>query len=225
MAKAKSQTIEQEIVSSPTRPPRYHPFFTVRDADGNEERFFTHAFRTAYAAHYWLTTIITACTERGCTQNWKSPVRLVFTDPTTNRTLEVKEDALEDLIEYTPTREEQEWTPSYPQSQQLDRVSNFWDWQTRLSSPMPTSEPEEQPTSTPEPKKRSPAPNRHKTTKAPSDPNLITVAQMAAEAGIPANKARQILRKAGFTKPTNGWTYDKKDPQIQKIRDLFGKSS
>ena len=223
MAKAKSQTIEQEMVSSPTRPPRYHPFFTVRDADGNEERFFTHAFRTAYAANHWLTTIITACTERGCTQNWKSPVRLVFTDPETQRTLEVKEDAIEDLIEYEPTKEEQEWTPPYPDSAQLARVSNFWDWQTRLSSPMPTSKPEEQQTTTPKPAKRSPAPNRHKTTKAPSDPNSITVAQLAAETNIPANKARQILRKAGMKKPAQGWTYTKNDPQIQKIRDLFAK--
>lgn len=225
MARAKHPAIEQEMVSSPTRPPRYHPFFTVRDSDGNEERFFTHAFRTAYAAHYWLDTIITACTERGCTQNWKSPVRLVFTDPETNRTLEVKEDRIEDLIEYNPTKEEQEWTPPYPDSAQLARVSQFWDWQMRLSSPMPTSEPEEQPTSTPEPKKRQPAPNRHKTTKAPSDPNSVTVAQLAAEANIPANKARQILRKAGFTKPAQGWTYAKNDPQIQKIRGLFASSS
>lgn len=214
-----AKTIEAEYVSSPTRNPRYHPSFTIRDDQGQEERFFTHAFRTAYAAHYWLTTIITACTERGCTQNWKSPVRLVFTDPTTNRTLEVKEDAIEDLIEYEPTQQESQWTPPYPQSQQLARVSRFWDWQRTLSSPTPTSEPEEQPKSTPK------APNRHKTTKAPPSPDQITVAQLAQEANIPSNKARQILRKAGFQKPANGWTYSKNDPQVQKIRDLFGKSS
>lgn len=221
MAKAKTLGIEAECVSSPNRNPRYHPFFTVRDSDGNQERFFTHAFRTAYAAHYWLTTVITACTERGCTQNWKSPVRLVFTDPETNRTLEVKEDRIEDLIEYNPTKEEQEWIPPYPDSAQLDRVSQFW--QEMFSYHTSTSE--EQPTSTPEPKKRAPAPNRHKTTKAPDDPNQVTVAQMAAEANIAANKARQILRKAGMQKPANGWTYQKDDPTIKTIRDLFGKSS
>lgn len=223
MAKKTNSGIEQEMVSSPTRPPRYHPFFTVRDADGNEERFFTHAFRTAYAAHHYITTIITACTERGCTQNWKDDTRVTITDPETQRSLILYEDRIEDLIEYTPTREEQAWTPPYPDSAQLDRVSRFWDWQTRLSSPMPTSEPEEQPTSTPEPKKRQPAPNRHKTTKQPADPNQVTVAQLASEAGIPANKARQILRKAGMKKPEGGWTYAKNDPQIQKIRDLFAK--
>lgn len=223
MARAKPQTIEQEMVSSPTRPPRYHPFFTVRDADGNEERFFTHAFRTAYAAHYWFETIITACTERGCTENWKTDTTVVYTDPETGKSLILHEDRIEDIIEYTPTKEEQEWTPPYPDSAQLERVSRFWDWQTRLSSLMPTSEPEEQQTTTPKPAKRSPAPNRHKTTKAPSDPNSITVAQLAAEANIPANKARQILRKAGMKKPEGGWTYAKNDTQIQKIRDLFAK--
>jgi hypothetical protein len=223
MAKTKHSGIEQEMVSSPTRPPRYHPFFTVRDSDGNEERFFTHAFRTAYAAHYWLDMIITACTERNCHQNWKSPTRLLFTDPETNRSLEIKEDRIEDLIEYEPTKEEKLWIPPYPQSQQLNRLSNFWDWQKTFLCPTNTSEPEEQPKSTPKPKKRQPAPNRHKTTKAPVDPNQVTVAQMAAEANIPANKARQILRKAGMKKPEGGWTYAKNDPTIKTIRDLFAK--
>lgn len=207
-------SIEAEYISSPTRTPRYHPFFTVLDADGQQERFFTHAFRTAYAAHYWINSILTACTDRGCTVNWQSPVKVVFTDPETQRKLIVKEDRIEDLIEYKPHREESEWTPPYPDSAQLNRVSQFWQ---ETSSPTP------EPKSTSETPKRQPAQNRHKTTKAPSDPNQVTVAQLAQEANIPANKARQILRKAGMQKPPTGWTYAKNDPTVKTICDLLGK--
>lgn len=222
MARAKS--IEQEIVSSPTRPPRYHPFFTVRDSDGNEERFFTHAFRTAYAAHYWLTTIITACAD-SCTTSWKDEYTLVFTHTDTGHTLSIREHRLEDVIEYEPTKEEAEWTPPYPDSAQLDRLTHFWDQRSLISHNTASEENTTDSSQEPEPSKKPSkpkTPNRHKSQKeAPS--GMTTVAILAAEAGIPANKARQMLRKAGIKKPEGGWTFKTNDPTVKKIIELFGK--
>jgi hypothetical protein len=208
--------MEKELVSSPRRLCRYHPFFSTYDADGNQERFFTRAFRTAYAAHHWITTIFEAAELRKCQFNWKDDTRLTITDPQTNRTLVLHEHNIQDLIEYVPTQEESQWTPPHSDSAQLSRLSRFW--QKTLSSPTPTFEREERPRITYE------APNRHKTTKAPPSPNQVTVAQLAQEYNIPSNKARQILRKAGMTKPANGWTYGKDDKMVQTIRNLFGNS-
>lgn len=224
MAKTKTSGIEAGYVSSPTRTPRYHPFFSTKDSDGQEIRFFTHAFRTAYEAHYWLDTIMTACAD-SCTQSWKDEYTLVFTHTDTGHTLSIREHHLEDVIEYEPTKEEAQWTPPYPDSAQLDRLTHFWD-QRSLAS-MNTDSEENTTDSSPEPEpskkpSRAKTPNRHRTQK-PAEKGMTTVAILAAEAGIPANKARQMLRKAGIKKPEGGWTFKTNDPTVKTITDLFAK--
>lgn len=221
---ARTNSIEAECVSSPTRCPRHHPFFSTHDADGTQAGFLTHAFRTSYAAHYWLDTIMTVCSD-SCTQSWKDKATLVFTHRDTGYTLTIREHRIQDIIEYEPTQQEKAWTPPYPDSAQLERLTHFWDQRSLASHN--TDSAESTTDSSPEPapsKKRPEAINRHKSQK-PAERGMTTVAILAAEAGIPANKARQMLRKAGIKKPAAGWTFKTSDPQVQKILELFGKSS
>ena len=216
--------IEQEMVSSPTRTPRYHPFFSTKDADGQEVRFFTHAFRTAYAAHHWLDVIMTACAD-SCTTSWKDEQTLVFTHTETGYTLSIREYHLEDVIEYEPNKEEAAWTPNYPDSAQLDRLTHFWDQRSLILHNTDSEENTTDSSPEPAPSKKPSKPktqNRHRSQKeAPK--GMTTVAILAAEAGIPANKARQMLRKAGIQKPEGGWTFKTSDPTVKKITALFAK--
>ena len=215
-------TLPPHYPSSPTRPPSHHIYFTIRDKHGEETRFFTHSFGAAYAAYHWADAIYTSCTEHGCEFNWIDDYRLVITHPKTGTTLTLYEHDLQNLLEYEPNKEEQAWTPPYPDSAQLERTKTFWDWQPMSSFHTSTSEPEEPQPSTPKPKPKTQ--NRHRSQKeAPK--GMTTVAILAAEADIPANKARQILRKNKIQKPEGGWTFKTSDPQVQVIRDLFAKSS
>lgn len=198
--------MEPEYVSSPTRNAKFHPSFSIRYPDG-ETRFFTQAFRNYYAGNYWLRRVM----ETGCAELWMDDYTLILTHKS-KATLTIREHHLQDVIEYEPTKEELTWAPSYPTSAILEQLTKFWDWQKKA----PYNDTEQ-----PEPKPKAPAPNRHKTTKATKE-GQITVAQIAEEAKLPANKARQILRKAGLTKPTQGWTYNLDDPEVIKIRSLFG---
>lgn len=223
---AKTNSIEQEYVSSPTRCPRYHPFFSTRDSDGQKVRFRTQPFRTIYAAHYWLDKIMTACAD-SCTQSWQDEQTLVFTHKETQHTLSIYEYHLEDIIEYEPNREEAEWTPPYPDSAQLERLTRFWDQRSLISHNTDSEENTTDSSPEPEQPKKASKPkatNRHRSQKkAPS--GMTTVAILAAEADIPANKARQMLRKAGIQKPEGGWTFKTSDPRVKEITALFNKPS
>jgi len=196
--------MEIEHVSSPSIKPRYHLYFTINTP--SETRFLTHAFRTAYAANYWLTSILTACTD-STTQSWKDNKTLILTHEDT--TLTIKGEQLEDLIEYTPTQKESQWTPNHPDSSQVDRLCRFWQ-----HKPAPTYTPK--PTPAPKPKSQ----NRHKSQKEAPE-GSITVAILAAQHNLPANKARQILRKNNIKKPAGGWTFKADDPIVETITNLF----
>ena len=49
----------------------------------------------------------------------------------------------------------------------------------------------------------------------------ITVAQIAEQLNIAPNKARNTLRKASISKPTQGWTFNTNDPQVTLITKLL----
>lgn len=49
----------------------------------------------------------------------------------------------------------------------------------------------------------------------------LTIADLAADAGITPQKARQLLRTHKIPKPTGGWTFAKSDPLIPKIQELL----
>jgi hypothetical protein len=200
--------------SSPSRPPIEHLYFTFFNPENDQVNFFSQAFAAAYAAHRWLDHILSETPAR---QRWIDPNHLELEHD--DYRLIIKGTHLEDMIEYQPTKEEKQWTPPYPDNVFLDHARTFWI--PMSSTSMHTEDPEPEP----KPKKVYKTQNRHRSTKPPSDPNSITVAQLAQEADIPSNKARQILRKAEFTKPPNGWTYKIDDPLVAKIRKLFSGSS
>lgn len=194
--------------SCPFRNPIEHLYF-IGYADGEQIFFFTHSFAAEYAAHHWLTEIL----DTPATQKWinNNEIHLTHKD----HKLVIKGSFLEDMIEYTPTKEEKAWTPNSPDNKSLRRAKKFWK-QVPSYTPTTSSPPVERKTSKP---KVAP---RHRTQKAAPD-GMITVAQIAAELSIQPNKARQILRKNKIKKPDNGWTYKKDDPQLAMIRDLLSK--
>jgi hypothetical protein len=200
--------MESEHVSSPHRPPRYHLFFKTND------RLFTAAFRTVYAAHTAVTEVLTGCAEHGILPVWADSRTIILTHP--DATLTIREHNLEEIIEYTPKKDEAEWLIPYPLSLKIRQLRTFW-------SLSPTSVSEELPTTTPKVKKEPAPTRRHKTTKAPPTSDQITVAQIAEQANIPPNKARNILRKANIQKPEQGWTFNISDPMVETIRTLLRK--
>lgn len=190
--------------SSPQRPPIEHLKFTITNNDEETETFFiTKAFAASYAAHHWLDQI---------TQDrklvWHNENYFTITED--NTTLHVRGDHLEDMIEYQPTAEEQQYIPQPPDSHHLYRVKHF-DTIAPQPTPTPPVQTEEKPVSV-----SYKAPKRHKSTKLPSD-GYITVAQMANDLNLQPNKARNILRKANIKKPPNGWTYKIDSPEHKQI--------
>lgn len=202
--------------SSPTRPPIEHFYFTIKNADGDEVRFFTHAFAAEYAAHYWITAIM----EHPATQNWKDDNTVVLTADN-GWTLTVKGSHLEDMIEYKPTKEEAQWSPPIPDSSKLQSLETFEVPRSRASQPTEPEETEQKTKSTKKPSKPKPAP-RHKSQK-PSPEGTLTVAALCAEYQIQPNKGRQLLRKAKIKKPEGGWTFKTDDPILTTIREILAK--
>ena len=188
--------------SNPTRPTKHHLYFTVY-ADGDPAVINTIGYAESYAAARFVQTVT-----QDRKLHWISDDTLEIRE--NDKILQIKEHRLEDLMEYTFTKEEAEW--KIPETGLLYRVMHFSDETTRPSSPTPTSEPEERPKTT--------SPKRHKTQKAPSA-GQITVAQLAESLNIAPNKARNALRKANIAKPANGWTFDANDPIVKTITDIL----
>lgn len=204
--------------SSPTRPPVEHFYFTVRTDEGEEVWFFTHGFGAEYAAHYWISAIL----EHPAAQNWKDDNTLVLTDDN-GYTLTIKGSHLEDMIEYQPNKEEKQWTPPYPDSAQLERLTRFETISSRTTPSQPeepnASEPKTKSTPKPKPIKQAP---RHRSQK-PSPDGTITVAALCAEYNLQPNKGRNLLRKAKIEKPQGGWTFKLDDPILPTIREVLAK--
>jgi len=200
-------TLPNPTPSSPQRNPVEHLYFTVFDPDNEQLRFVTHAFGAHYAAAYWLQYI----TSSPAKQRWIDSNHLELEHD--GYRLLIKGSYLEDNIERKLTKAEQQWTPPYPDNVLLEHLRDFHIPARTIKHETP-EEPQKAPVS-------YKAPNRHRTVKAPDDESLITVAQLAQEANIPANKARQILRKNNIQKPGSSWTYNRNDPQVQTIKALF----
>ena len=196
--------------SSPYRNPVCHFYFQARNPDGEHTFFFTIGYAALYAGHHFITQLLESLED--CETHWLDNDQLLITHTPTLSTLLVKGE-LEDAIEYQPTKEEASWTIPHPDTNSLRRAIMFW-------SHSPTSTIEEKSTSSVE-KPKPQAPKRHKTTKAPTQSDQITVAQIAEQLNIAPNKARNILRKANISKPENGWTFNTNDPQVNVIRKLL----
>ena len=195
--------------SSPNRNPVEHLYFNIFDPDSEAESFQTKGFSAFYAAAYWLNMIIDNRPFK-----WLTPNDIQIEHKETGKTLLIRGSYLEDLIEYKPTKEEKSWQPPYPDSVQLRHIRDF-----HLKTKKPEFKEQPEPT---KPIPRPKNPSRYKTQKPPADDNQITVAQLAVQAGISPNKARQILRKNNIQKPGSSWTFDKSDKTVAEIQVLFG---
>lgn len=61
-------------------------------------------------------------------------------------------------------------------------------------------------------------PKREKKKAAPRQDGLISIAQLAQEANLPASKARAILRSNSIPKPEGGWAWTEKEAKaIRKL--------
>jgi hypothetical protein len=204
--------------SSPTRPPVCHFYFQARNPDGEHTFFFTIGYAALYAGHHFITQLLESLED--CETHWLDNDQLLITHTPTLSTLLVKGE-LEDAIEYQPTKEESQWTIPHSDTQSLRRAIMFWSHSpTSTTDDKPTSSTENAPSAGKTSKPTS-APKRHKTTKAPAQSDQITVAQIAEQLNIAPNKARNILRKANISKPTQGWTFNTNDPQVNVIRKLL----
>ena len=189
--------MKEPYPSCPTRPPITCLYFTGY-TDGEEEYFEAYTYAELYSARRWLDIIF----EEYPDQNWQDENTLVLT--LDNHTLKIKSYNLEDVIEYEPTKEEKNWQPGI-----LNRIIYFWKKPEKKAPPVQTAE-------------KTPRPPRN--IKPPAK-GMITVAQIAEEYGLSANKARNILRKAKMSKPKEGWTFKKGDKTLDKIHKLFKKNS
>ena len=204
--------------SSPQRNPVCHFYFQARNPDGDPTFFFTIGYAALYAGHHFITQLLESLED--CESHWLSNTELLITHTPTLSTLLCRGE-LEDAIEYQPTKEESQWTIPLPDQQALRRAIMFWSHSpTSTTDDKPTSSTENAPSAGKTSKPTS-APKRHKTTKAPAQSDQITVAQIAESLNIQPNKARNILRKADISKPTQGWTFNTNDPQVNVIRKLL----
>lgn len=204
--------------SSPYRNPVCHFYFQARNPDGEHTFFFTIGYAALYAGHHFITQLLERLED--CETHWLDNDQLLITHTPSLSTLLIKGE-LEDAIEYQPTKEEASWTIPHPDTQSLRRATTFWSHSlTSTTDDKPTSSTESEKPSMQRSKPTS-VPKRHKTTKAPAQSDQITVAQIAESLNIQPNKARNILRKANISKPTQGWTFNTNDPQVANIRKLL----
>lgn len=189
--------------SSPTRKPVEHLYFRI--IDGDNVSLNTRGFSALYAAARWVQYVI-----EDQDINWLTPNEIEI--QRNNKTLNIRGTHLEDLVEYELNGEEQDYFPEYPDDMRLKRIKNFYQ---DPPDPKPIN---------PKPINPKPTtnPSRYRTQKQPDDPNQVTVAQLAVNAGISPNKARQILRKNNIAKPGTSWTFNKDDPIVKQIQALFG---
>lgn len=199
-------TLKPPYPSSPFRPPIEHLYFTIHGPEGEQTLFTTHAFAELYSAHAWLEEILDPHPD--IKETYINPNTILLRHIPTNSTLTIKGTKLQKALNYQPTKQEQQWRITYPDTSRVEKLTTFY---------KPKYKPRQFNNKPPEPPKQSP---RHKTTKTPEE-GYITVAELAQSANIQPNKARNILRKANIKKPKNGWTFKNDDPIVTQIRKLL----
>lgn len=145
-----------------------------------------------------------------------TPHSLRLTDPDTDTTMTIFVDGptIDELLA-TPNDSPfaKQYSPPHPLPTQLDHLRDFHTPTTYHSfpeaektKPKPTTKPASRPTKV----------------KAPSNPDAITIAQLAADAGTTPQKARKLLRENNIQKPpSNKWEWDKDDKQVKTIQKLL----
>lgn len=188
------------LPSSPTRNPVEHFYFTITSPDGENDSFFTYGFGTFTSAQYWLEQLLKL------DHSWQDENTIIFTKK--KYTMTLKGSHLEDVIEHTPPKREEPYIIQHPSIRVLDRALTFWEPRHR-NTPAPVTDKSEKP-------KPAPAQKKDRPTKG-----AVTVGDMAKELGIPATKARSILRKAKVEKPPQGWTFEAGTDLEAEIFDII----
>lgn len=191
--------------SAPRNNPIEHLYFLIFDQDSNHIRLFTHAFAHLQPAAHWLQPLFELPHTKAC---WTTP-NLITVTHANGYSLVIKGKYLEDIAEL---KLDKSYNIPYPDNIALEHIKRF-----HIHS---TSEETEIKTTTPKPVSFK-ANERHKSQKAPSLENHITVAQIAAEIGITSNRARQILRRSKIEKPKHGWSFERTDPLVETITTLL----
>lgn len=182
--------------SSPSRPPKATIYFTA-----DKEHFFAAIpFGHYYSARHYVQSIL----DTNPNHSWLDDNTIEVRGD--NHTLQIKSPHLEEIVEYQPKPDELDWRPAYPDSQTLQRLVSF-DAPVRAEPILKQPSPEKKPA------------RRAKSRK--TQDGFITVAELADEYNISSGKARNLLRKANFKKPSQGWQFTPDDPLLKQVRAIL----
>lgn len=179
--------LEEPFPSSPTRPPNYVLYCTNHESD---RRYIVNA-----CALYAIRKIFDAIVG----ENEIAPSPLSETTMTFGE-VDIKSDQMSAILNHQYSKAEEEWELGRPYPEQID---NF------LHGPRMSRLLEQHPGATgtvtkTESVKREPKPVKERVDRS----GMITVQQLASDAGIDPRDARAALRKAKVAKPTGGWLGD-----------------
>lgn len=198
-------------VSCPQRQPVADIWYYIITPEGTEHVFGIVNYAAFYACQRFVLDTLA-----NHPYKWVNTTTIEVVAPTA--TLRIKSQRLEDIMEYTPTRDEANFRFVYPDNKLIHRLNNF----EKLipppfePTPVPTTAPVRVAKTNHDP---------HKSRKPPSTADAITVAQIADSLNISSNKARNILRHSNEPKPPSGrWEYT--DPaDIERITNLLRSSN
>lgn len=168
-------------------------------------------FAQLYAAKHFLEIIIDG--DEYTWQTW-SPAKGIATQPllVTSRGLTIRGYGLEDAIEHTFTREEQNFKfdatdrATYGNICRLEQISMLG-----LQTTTPTVTTPDHLIKTPSKAPSAPRQRPASTPKASKTPGMITIAEIAQELSMEPRVARGILRTTNTPKPSIGWVWNDVD--------------
>ena len=180
-------------------------YFKIYDNDTSDHAKRVNAipFNSHDQASHWVNTII-----EQHDHTWETPEQIRINGASQHMLISAHD--LEDIVEHTPTTGV---VINEPDISRLQRLVYF----ERTAAPAPVAPAAPKPAPTP-------APTR-KPKRKPSTDGTITVAQMADELNISAGKARNLLRKAKYKKPDNGWTFPIDSAEAKAVMSILSKGA
>lgn len=176
-------------------------YFKIYDTSDHAKRVNAIPFNSHDQASHWVNTVL-----EQHDHTWETSEQIRING--TSQHMLISAHDLEDIVEHTPTTGV---VINEPDISRLQRLVYF----ERTDTPAPEA---------PAAPKPTPAPARRPKRKATSD-NTITVAQMADTLNISAGKARNLLRKAKYRKPDNGWTFPIDSAQAKAVMSILSKGA
>lgn len=192
----RSTGMEQPYPSSPSVPPKYCLYMRYpHDAPEGEARLLIVNFYGTYAAKKTLEAVIGDDEYKWKMSNKSTMLRGNPDTIITSRGVKIREpSALDEIIEYEYTREEEAWEVP---PEKLRTIRSFLRPYPDEAIPSENGKHEE------EPLRR----DRAERTPRPSREGLVNISEICERLRLEPRNARAILRKAQIAKPEQGWAW------------------